>query len=380
MIIRNNSRSIFLKIVILIILSFFLHLSENYSQITTFQTSPLKQCQTINLENPLYTIPASDNESIIIFESKGLIKSYNLISKQFNWTFGVGGNFLSEPFIFDSNVFVVTEIFENNKKSHKFRFYSISQKTGVTNWSKSIEDTNSPEKSGDTNLYSYENISNTSVLFSDGQSMSVISLETGEIVWKSSEYDNLTTIPNFFDKQIYFGNSDKFVNIISLEKDKFTKFKVNFKPVEIFIDARKNLYLSDSAGRVFAYSLDGKKLFWNLRLGGKATSFVEADGNLLITSLDNFVYLVSGSDGKTIWRKRLGGRITIPPLLQRDLVVASSYGEAYINFLNVKDGLIINSIMLPAGEFLIDTPIYASEKYIFLTLQNLFVYQAQNCV
>ena len=379
MIIRNNSRISLLKILILIILTFFIKPSRNYSQIKNFQNSPLKQCQTLRLENPLYTVSASDNESIIILESGGSIKSYNIKIKQFNWVFNLGGNFLAKPFVSGKNVFVVTEIYENNEQTQKFRLYSISQKTGVTNWSKFIENTTF-EKSGNMSRYSYVNVSNNTALFFSGQKIFLISLETGEIVWESPEYNNLTTLPDFFDEQIYFGNSKKFVNVISPEENNFTKFKVKIKPSEVFIDERKKLYLSDDAGQVFASSLDGKKSYWSLRLGGRATNFLETDGNLLITSLDNFIYLVSNSDGKIIWRKRLGGRIINLPLLQADMVIVSSFGEPYINFLNIKNGQIINRLILPVGEFLIDTPVYTSENFVFLTLQNLYVYQGQKCL
>ncbi len=391
----ENSSKIISLILALIILTCVLT-TPPVSQGKT--VSPLRLCKTISLENPAFSTFASDNESnesAVIFENNGTIKSFDLKTLELNWTSDIGGNFSEKPLISNQNIFFI-----NYKNSSK-KIYSISIRTGLTNWSRKIEQAfeKNEKNAGDqfeNTKPSISHLDEKRMLLLNGRYIYILESSTGETIWRKESGIKVTDASLLGDRLFIVGYSDKFLLKMFFDKnnkknaeeipyisgqirDAGEQIELEIVPEKIFPGKFANVYISDSAGRIYAYDNSLTDKFWKTRLGGRATSFLNTETGLLVTSLDNFVYMLSHNKGRILWKKRLGGRIDDLPLLLSDTLILYAHGSPEVVFLNVADGRTINKIILSAEQFLIDTPIFFDNRYFLLTNSSLSVYQTETC-
>lgn len=334
--------------------------------------SPLHRCRTISLENPAFIIPASDNESAIIFENGGSVQSFNLRTFKLNWKTDVGGIFPKKPFVSNENLFFINESVKNAK------IYSVSLKTGLTDWSRLVEE--NIEKPAAFELIRFDE--NSLILLKQFEILKINSV-SGELLWRTKSPAKLETLLPLDEKTVITGDLEKFIKKISFEATHLEKnyYQTKFEtvPDTLFSDKFKNIYISDVYGQIYVFEKSLKRRIWKFKSGGRATNFLDTEKGLIVTSLDNFVYMLSYTSGKILWKKRLSGRIITSPLLNSDTLIAFSYGATEVVFIDIGGGQTVNKIFLADEEFVIDTPIYFEGRYVFLTNKNLLIYQAGKC-
>lgn len=299
--------------------------------------------------------------------------SYNLNSGGRGWKTQLGGIINSNLLvnnIDDKNIFVATESFNSSSSSPSKRktslLRSISSLTGLTVWQTSID------SAGEIFLYNY----NDELVFADGNAnIGVLGKADGQMKWIKNLAGEVTAPPSFSGETLIVALTDKIV-AFSVQKASVVFQMPIISVVTSLSSSGNKFFWGDIRGNVYGltFNKSGKKKLWKFQNGAAVSYVIHTPAGILAASYDNFVYMLSPDSGKLLWKKRMTGRITIRPSVVGNFAAVTSIGSSELSVLDLRDGKIINQILLAENNFLLSSPIPIREFFVLTTPGSINFY------
>lgn len=333
--------------------------------------APLKECWKYPTTDLGKQRMASNAANVYFAEEGARVSAVSIETGKKIWSTELGGEIVSNILINGSSVFVVTRtIPESGKANQPAQLRSLSTETGITSFM--------------SELASYEDVT---LGFSAGKIIIVtaeadiiaIDAKSGEIAWKRQLGGSLSALPVFSDDEIELATDEKTVFVVSAGDGdiRFTT-KTSFTPTAVFF-ANKHIAWGDERGNVTVLDRNHSEVVWKLKTGARISSVTDPRSEILVTSFDNFIYFVMSANGGVRWKKRQAGRIADIPIIGKGVVVVQSYSDPTASFLDISNGKLVSQLNLAETDIFLQSPLFASDTFIFSTRTGLVSYSLTGC-
>jgi outer membrane protein assembly factor BamB len=368
---KRNPHKYFHKPIILLVFLFFPFNNATGQKIPGGSPS-FKKCWEYQSEKILNLKYASDKGLTFVTSLPDTIQTININTGEALWKSSLGGEIVGEIIVNKNNIIVLSEAAPNDTEEIgrvKRSLISLNPISGITNWKTTINST------GKISLYSLEN----ALVSVENGIIRLINLQNGETFHEFEIQGEISAVYHF-NTSLIFGTVEKKIVFFSIADGKFTKeIPVSEIPTRIFISDNENVIWADKKGTTQFVNAATQKIIWKKRFGGEVSSITKTANGILISSFDNFIYLVDIKTGKVKWRKRLSGRIIDEPLAVDNIVVVFAYGDLTGLILDLRDGKVVDQIILSDANQFIGKPIFLNNLLIFPTLKGLFAFSNRNC-
>ena len=361
-----------------------------------YQTEPrLNRAQkydSIDLSKPLMlcrqdtvspnTQFASDNaDNLYHVTLQGRITSVDVIHNLINWESDLGGSNAANPVVDEQSLFLLNLVKTSsrnpdgspgieNEKIYIIR--SLEKKTGITNWQTKIS-------TADLQGEVYLSLSGNSLFLvsSEGGLMS-INKSSGALVQKKKLPVNLTAAPLFTTKNIYLGDFEHNILIVSnVDFRELSRIPTQAAPTSIAVS--ENLLMwGDERGFVSA-SVVNSGVKWTTRKGGAILYITGTADGIIAASSDNYVYMISAKNGNPIWKKRFANRAAAAPFVAGGYVIITVVEDSSASITELKTGKTVNKVILPNNVYFTEKPHQKGSLIIFPTSEGFSEYSASKC-
>jgi outer membrane protein assembly factor BamB len=276
----------------------------------------------------------ADNASVYFFDTENKLNGVDLISGAKIWSTELGGDIVSNLFLADESIFVVTSSAVTAGIEPKAVIWSISRQTGITEWRTEI--------SRSPSAWLGASSGNILVIGSDGV-VSALGSAHGELIWRKEIGANVSSDPYFDDTGASMGTSNKQVVSLGI-RDGRTEvlWKSEHTPTAVYFNSRSRLLIGDERGNLFSIPV-GSDPSWRFKKGARISRVLSNGVDYLLISNDNFVYNMSRG-GDVRWKRRLPGRVAGAPLALGETLAVSIVGAGDVYLLDLDDGKISNRI------------------------------------
>ncbi len=128
------------------------------------------------------------------------------------------------------------------------------------------------------------------------------------------------------------GNSGRFgAKSVTLRTRLSRVFRVRSLSVGAPVVVAGRLFVSDTSGRVYAFSLRNGQRLWDVKANAPVRGGVAVSQGLVVFGTNKgLVYAVNSATGQTVWYARLDGKVEVAPKpYQRSLLIQTSEGSLY---------------------------------------------------
>ena len=312
-------------------------------------------------ENFAIDIASDNNFFTYLSFPGGKIISVDLTNNQKRWEAELGGQIISTPSSFGENIYLV------GKSETTLTVRSLAKSTGITQSQINIpfeeQKISAVEK---VFLYKFEN---QIVLVVDNGEVFSLNADNGQITWRESLGQQLSTVPYLIQDKLFLGTFGKQIIGLSLSNGRQIVNFVLLAPPTFITQERKIgfLLVGDKNGFLSVFDWLKNSQIRKFRLGGEISSIAHTSRGLLISSFDNFIYLLASSGNKVIWKKRLAGRIAAAPQFNENFVIVATTEATAASVIDLRNGKLFDKIVLPKNDFFTGKNLRSGKFFIYLT-------------
>jgi outer membrane protein assembly factor BamB len=307
----------------------------NPQKSTNAQPELFNRCWDYRTVPSLSIVPAVEPSAVYFVDNENRLLSVDPGNAERIWASELGGEVVSNLFLSDSSILVVTNSQTTDGISiPKTVLRSISRSTGITEWRSDIKTSSSAWIGG---------YPTTIVAVGSSGSLTALSRADGKVIWEKAVGAPVSTSPEFSQNAVVFGiENNEILEVSVSDGGSRTFWKADRTPTALLVAPSGRLIVGDERGNVIALDSDGNRS-WTFRNGAKISSLLMNDSDYLASSNDNFIYMLSRG-GNVKWKRRLPGRLVNEPLLLGDVGVMSVTGGGGVYVVDLKRGKISNRI------------------------------------
>ena len=284
--------------------------------------------------------PATDEHSIYVPLSGGVMVALNAGDGKLRWRAEVGGDFSASPAVDDRAVYAATRYTNEQAKQIHGTLRAISKTTGVTLWMRTLP---APLAGGmavaGTGLFAAS---------TDGH-VYAFDKQTGLVLWSNEYGEEFSAQPIVAGNSVYVGSNTGMMRALNAQTGTLVWQYKTRGAIHGAAAVRGDIvYFGSADGNVYAFSDLRKKSVWRRRTGAAVEAVAVVDEGVLASSLDNYAYLLSLNKGALIWRRQLPGRISARPVTTIDGALFTPFSTDAAIVLGPRDGRPVNT--LPLGE------------------------------
>ena len=248
------------------------------------------------------------------------------------WSFSAGGNVMASA-VLDRRHAYFGSFSESSTESESF-LYCVDQTRGEEIWSRTLPDwMQAAPVVTETRLF----------IGCNDTKLYCLSKFTGDEVWRFDTAGKIDSTPSVsVQGHVYFGSRDGFLYALNADGDLLWSDFLNgpIASSPILDEFENRLYVCDLANTIYAYSLDGERL-WDykprlgnidgLRLRIFSSPALDDEQFLYVGSGDHHLYAVHKETGNLFWRIDTGGIVDASPVISLDdfLYVANRDGVLF---------------------------------------------------
>ena len=362
-----HKHSTYRKIFLLTFLIFNVYGTRGFfAQDDLLWTAPLKKCWEYKSENLTTFNIASDNDkTIFITELNNYLTAINVDIGSRKWQSKLGSSFSSYPLYKNKQLLLALKL-ENTQSQSFYKVIEAENGTTTNNHKSRIDYINYiASENGFTYLFTKQG--------------KIEAIKKNILVWKIDLKTKITTSPSLFTDEIILGTSNKTILTINkLNGDINEQLNLKNTPSGLISQDKYTFFVGDIAGYIYSIDKTTKKRNWVVTTGGKIVSTDLFNKRLLIESNDNYVYALSIKKGKKLWKRKLAGRVIGKAHLTEHVAIYLSYGTNTAVLVDLKNGTILNRILLNKDLSFVSRPIYINKTIILPTQKGIFAY-ARKC-
>ena len=305
--------------------------------------------------------PATDEHSIYVPLSGGVLVALNARDGKLRWKAEVGGDFSASPAVDERAVYAATRYTNEQAKQTHGTLRAISKTTGVTLWMRTLP---APLAGGlavaGTGLFAAS---------ADGHAYA-FDKQTGRALWSNEYGEEFSAQPIVAGNSVYVGSNSGMMRALNAQTGALVWQYKTRGAIHGAAAMQGDLVCFGSAdGYVYGFSDIRKKLIWRRRTGAAVQAVAVVEEGVLASSIDNYAYLVSFNKGALIWRRQLPGRVTARPVTAADGALFTPFSTDAAIVLGPRDGRPVNTLPLGEENSSAAAPVIA-ERVIVITLPH----------
>lgn len=346
---------------------------SSLGQSTGSVETPYVKCWEYQLASPLISPSVANNGTVFLAESEGRLRAIDSTTGLTKWSAELGGEIISNVVFANSRIYAATGPTGANKDSGISYLRIVNPSSGI------------PEKSIELPFSNRVFIGWTEgSIVSIDETGSVVALNhnTLEPVWRQRLNSDISAPPSFSASSAAIALSDGRVIVLS-GYDGSTVLLSRWvrKILAIAVGSTQMLMVGDDRGNVVRFGDGNPRISWKFKSGAAVATISISGDHAIVTSRDNFVYLIDPESGNVRWRKRLAGRGLYPPMIEKDRLIAPTFGERVVPILDLFTGKMINKIELGENAYPLQMPQLTGAGSIVIVMPGAITAFGQNsCV
>ncbi len=334
-------------------------------------SSALKPCSSIELEAPIASYSASDNDKIVVMTENGIVQGLEMATGQILWKSELGGLPAAPIASGSSAVYVITNsrgAAENDPSASTLR--SLSKQTGVTNWIAKLPPSDN---------FSLGIVKNSIFAVSAQGDVFAFIADSGEQQWVNKLGSEPSSASIFSPDGVVIPLKGNIAVTLDAEGKQTARLVAGAAITSLHRPETGKLFIGDERGNLTLFDPTSGAVVWKFKSGGAISYIADTKNGVLAGSYDNFLYSIWGYNGDVVWKRRMPGRIVEGVGENGSSIALLVYGERSIFLLEPKKGRILARSELAERNFLRQRPIMSGTDIIFANGSSVVIYNTEKC-
>ena len=371
-----NTPKLFLKCSML--LCFVLFPLISFAQAKSLWTKPLRQCWVMKTAQMTSVPLASDNDKTLILPlSTGHLIGIDILTGKKFWKVKIQGEYSSDLSVKKDNIFLTNLKNGLQNDTSLLSITSVNSDSGI---SSSLFSVPVSEENIDIDNETFVTATDKTIYVS-GRNGFIIAFDrqNKRILWQKNLQLELSTQALVYNSNLYFGTTNRSIVVLSGSNgDMLNQVPIGIVPTSLNV-LDNTLYVGDKLGGLRAIRIGADSVLWKTKAGAEITEIIDHGKLLLISSNDNYEYAVLKSSGKKIWKRKLAGRILGKTIIDNEILVLFTHGNNVALFVDLKNGAVVNRIVIPKDQYFVSPPIFLAGKLIAPMSQGITAYSPADC-